>query len=73
MSRKLTPKEERFIAEYLACLNSAEAVRRAGYASKWPDRLGFDLLRKPEIARRVEAGKAKQIERAELSAARVLE
>ena len=29
---KLSPKQERFVQEFLVCLNSAEAARRAGYS-----------------------------------------
>ncbi len=31
---KLTPKQERFVAEYLIDLNSTQAAIRAGYSSK---------------------------------------
>ena len=57
---KLTPKQARFVEEYLIDLNGAAAVRRAGYKHKRPDALAYDLLRKQEIC---EALKAEQLER----------
>lgn len=69
----LTPKQQRFVAEYLGELNATQAAIRAGYSAKTADREGYRLLRKAEIAAAVQAGKSKQIAAADLSAARVLE
>jgi phage terminase small subunit len=69
----VTPKQELFVAEYLATLNATEAAKRAGYSARTADRMGHENLKKPEIAAAVAAGKARQLETAELTAARVLE
>jgi len=69
----LTPKQARFAAEYLIDLNSTQAAIRAGYSPKVADREGYRLLRKAEITALVSAGKAKQLEKADLTATRVLE
>jgi phage terminase small subunit len=69
----LTDKQARFIAEYLVDLNAAAAARRAGYSAATADAIGWENLRKPEIAAAIAAGKAAQIADAGLTAARVLE
>lgn len=69
----MNPKQQRFVAEYLIDLNATQAAIRSGYSKKTAASQAFDLLRKPEIAAAIEAGKAKQLAHADLSAARVLE
>jgi phage terminase small subunit len=72
-TNKLTGKEQRFVAEYLVDLNGARAARAAGYSAKAAKELGYRLLTKAHIQRAIQAGKARQLETAELSATRVLE
>ncbi len=53
---KLTAKEQRFIDEYIVCLNGTEACARAGYAGN-RDVLavtGHRMLRKPKITRAIQ-------------------
>lgn len=69
----MNDKQRRFVAEYLIDLNATQAAIRAGYSLKTAGSQGFDLLKKPEIASAVAAGKGKQLNSSELSAARVLE
>jgi len=64
---KLTPKQTRFVAEFLIDLNAAGAARRAGFTGKRSDQAGYELLTA------IAFGKARQLDTAELSAARVLE
>lgn len=71
--RKLTPKQERFVAEYLVSLNATDAARKAGFGKKAASSVGYEYLRKPHIAAAVAAGKTKQLASCELSASRVLE
>lgn len=71
--RGLTAKQELFIAEYLIDLNATQAAIRAGFSKKSATAIGAEYLRKPHIAAAVAAKKAVQLERAELSANRVLE
>jgi len=70
---KLTPKQTRFVAEYLIDLNATKAAIRAGFPKKAASSVGYEYLRKPQIAAAIAAGKAKQLVRAELTADRVLE
>ena len=44
--RGLTPKQRRFVEEYLIDLNATAAAQRAGYSEKTADRIGPDLLGK---------------------------
>lgn len=46
---KLTPKQERFVDEYLVDLNATAAARRAGYSEKTAEAIGYENLRKPQI------------------------
>lgn len=69
----LTPKQRRFVAEYLVDLNATQAAIRAGYSAKTAGAVGSENLKKPEIARAVAEGKARQLEGAKLTAETVLE
>ncbi len=46
----MTPKQERFVLEYLIDGNAAGAARRAGYSANSAEIIGFENLRKPKIA-----------------------
>lgn len=69
----MTPKQERFVAEYLIDLNATQAAIRAGYSSKTAASIGEELLRKPEIGQAVEAGRAKLMAKTNITAERVLQ
>lgn len=47
--RKLTPKQQRFVEEYLVDLNATQAAIRAGYSQKTAGQIGERLLKKVEI------------------------
>lgn len=72
MPRELTPKQARFVEEYLVDLNGAAAVRRAGYKHKRPDALAYDLLRKQEICDALNAAQRERSARTGITADRVL-
>jgi phage terminase small subunit len=65
---KLSAKMELFVSEYMVDLNATEAVRRAGYKSKNPNRLGTELLRHPLIKERIDSHLQKRIEVNEIKA-----
>ena len=44
-ARNLTWKQERFVSEYLLSGNAAEAVRKAGYQTRYPSEVGYGLKR----------------------------
>jgi phage terminase small subunit len=59
----LTPKQQRFVEEYLIDLNATQAAIRAGYSPKRADSIGHENLRKPEIEAAIAAHRAKISER----------
>jgi phage terminase small subunit len=67
----LTPKQQRFVEEYLVDLNATRAAERAGY--KQPHVQGPRLLENVEVQEAVDAAKAKRSERTQIDAAWVLE
>lgn len=68
---KLTPKQERFVAEYLVDLNASQAAVRAGYRGD-PNTIGPRLLANVGVRSLIEKGKAKRIERIEITQDEVL-
>lgn len=46
----LTPKQKRFVLEYLVDLNATAASIRAGYSERSAKRIGWELLQKPEVS-----------------------
>ena len=65
---KLTPKQARFVQEYLIDLNAAQAAIRAGYSAKTARVIGHENLTKPDIAAAIEKAMAERAERTELTA-----
>lgn len=55
----LTPKQERFVQEYLIDLNATQAATRAGYSAKTAYSIGQRLLKDVEVAKAVARGQEK--------------
>lgn len=72
MAAKLTPKQERFIAEYLVDLNATQAAIRAGYKPKAAYASGAENLKKPQIQEALTKAMKKREERTEITADMVL-
>ncbi|MFA5633400.1 MAG: terminase small subunit [Porticoccaceae bacterium] len=70
--RKLTPKQERFVEEYLIDLNATQAAIRAGYSEKTADRIGAQLLGKTWVAQAVQRGKEARSKRTKITQDMVL-
>ena len=51
---KLTPKQRRFVDEYLIDLNATQAAIRAGYSPKTGEQQGFQLLKKTSVSEAIE-------------------
>ncbi len=51
----LTPKQERFVAEYLIDLNATQAAIRAGYSVKTAKEIGAENLTKPAVKAAIDA------------------
>jgi phage terminase small subunit len=69
----LNPKQERFVAEYIANPNASEAARRAGYSDKTAYSIGQRLLKNVEIATAIDAGLQQIKGRIQLTVERTLE
>jgi phage terminase small subunit len=63
----LTPKQRRFVEEYLIDLNGRQAAIRAGYSPDSATEIAYENLSKPHIAEAIAAGRAALTERAELT------
>lgn len=50
----LSAKQQKFIDEYLQCLNATQAALRAGYSRKTAYAIGWENLRKPEISEAID-------------------
>ena len=59
----LTPRQERFVAEYLIDLNATQAAIRAGYSAKTAEVQGPRLLGNVRVAAAIADGQAKRAER----------
>ena len=69
----MTPKQERFVQQYLIDLNATQAAIRAGYSKKTAGSQGHDLLKNPEIAAAIKKAQKKAISRYERTHDEVLE
>lgn len=68
----MTPKQQRFVDEYLVDLNASAAARRAGYSARVANRIGFENLSKPVIASAIAIAKVSRSERTKIDADWVL-
>ena len=67
--QKLTPKQQRFVTEYLKCGNATEAVKKSGYKFKTDKAAsvqGVRLLGNASVARAIEKGQERRNDRLEL-------
>lgn len=70
--RKLTPKQELFVKEYLVDLNAKRAAIRAGYSERNADKIGSQLLDNSRVRDAINAAKEQRAEKVEVSAERVI-
>lgn len=68
----LTPKQQRFVEEYLIDLNATQAAIRAGYSEKTAKSIGQENLTKPDIQKAIEEAQSKRAEQTQIDAAYVL-
>ena len=69
---KLTPKQQRFVEEYLIDLNATQAAIRAGYSAKNADNISSDLLGKSQVSEAIYRKMDDRSRRTEITADRVL-
>jgi phage terminase small subunit len=63
----LTPKQQRFIEEYLLDLNATRAAIRAGYSAKTAYSAGQRLLKHVDVARGIAEAQQKHAEKCEIT------
>lgn len=68
----LTPRQARFVEEYLIDLNGAQAAIRAGYKAVNARNIAYGHLAKPHIQAAIAEGRKQQAERLQISADWVL-
>lgn len=69
----LNAKQRAFVREYAIDHNAAGAARRAGYSHKTADKIGYELLRKPEIAEQLTQYEEQHNQQAQLSRQKVID
>lgn len=70
--RKLTPKQDLFVHEYLVDLNAKQAAIRAGYSPKTAEWIGPQLLQKTHVQDELAKRQARRSARLEIRAEDVL-
>lgn len=70
--KPLTPKQKRFVVEYLIDQNATQAAIRAGYSPKTARQQGARLLSNADVGRVIKSRMRYQTRKAEISAERVL-
>jgi phage terminase small subunit len=68
----MTPRQRRFVEEYLVDLNATAAAKRAGYSARSVQHNGYRLLKNPAIAAAVAKAQARRAARTQVSADRVV-
>ena len=68
----LTPKQQRFVEEYLVDLNATQAAIRAGYSARTAQEQSARLLSKVMVQQEIQAGRVKLSERTMRTAADVM-
>ncbi len=64
---KLTPRQARFVDEYLIDLNATQAAIRAGYSAKNADKIGPRLVGESRVSAAIAEAQAKRSERITVS------
>jgi phage terminase small subunit len=68
----ITPKQRRFVTEYLIDLNGTQAAIRAGYSKHSADEIAAQLMARPHVKAEVDAAIAARSQETKIDAAWVL-
>lgn len=69
----LTPRQQRFVAEYLKDLNATKAAARAGFSKRTANQQGSRLLANVGVSEAIRKGLERRREKATVTADRVVE
>lgn len=72
MQKKLTPKQKRFVQEYLIDLNATQAAIRAGYAKNTAKEQGYECLTKPHVKQAIKTAQRGRLQRTQITQDKVL-
>ena len=70
---KLTPKQARFVDEYLIDLNATQAVIRAGYSAKRASEISYQLLQKTTVQLAIQSAMRERSARTGITQDRVIQ
>lgn len=70
---ELTPKQRRFVAEYLIDLNATQAAIRAGYSAKTAEQQGHQLLKKTSVSEAILKAQNKTAAKLEITKERIVQ
>ena len=70
--KKLTPKQQKFVDEYLIDLNATQAAIRAGYSAKTAEWIGPQLLGKSHVAEAIKARRDELSRKTEVTQERII-
>lgn len=71
-SKKLTPKQKRFVEEYIISLNASDAARKAGYSEKSSGWIGQQLLVKTHVLEAIQSALQKRSAKTQVTAEMVI-
>lgn len=71
--KKINPRQQIFIANYLIYRNATKAAKIAGYSLKTARSIGARLLTNVDISTAIEKGLAEQLEKTDINADHILE
>ena len=69
----LTPKQQRFVEEYLIALNATQSAIRAGYSEKTAQEIGSENLSKPMVAKAIAEAQEKLSNKAQVTVEMVVQ
>ena len=73
IAKSLTPKRQRFLAEYLVDLNATQVSVRAGYSERTAYSIGNELLSFPEVQLAIQEAQAERSQRTQVTADQVVD
>jgi phage terminase small subunit len=71
--RPLSPKQARFVDEYMVDMNATQAAIRAGYSPKYADRQASKLVGDSRVSAQIQRRKNHLAQRADVTAADILQ
>ena len=69
---KLTPKQRRFVEEYLVDFNATQASIRAGYSARTAKEIGYELLKRPHVQEAVSKARDRVTARNDVTVDRIV-